>query len=347
MANREPQALVWAREWSQLPAETQAKVMRLAEGIEASGLIRDRTYFFKRYPHCMVGNEVVDWAVQQGFAESRRQAVEMGNLLIKSGTMYAYGDHTDFKDQNEYYRMTDPQLRHRHIARAINSAAMYDWVPISYNWWGTEDQKFVILPKQEPVLLCYDSASSGTPEVIADLQTATIERYVDRQGRLGFILEGFHADKKSEQVYVRAVTKDAHTWTQVMILRGAKFKGQGFPTAGHGFAPGPTGGAPPTMGGGPQPMGGVAPGGSSGFGGAAAAAAGSGGQAPPGSGPLGRKKTRVPGIPVVLSNTFGSHDVIGSINTPTHRSLTAEEIQAQFAYSFDLEHKIVGVESES
>lgn len=45
--------------------------------------IQDRRWIFTTYPKCFVGREAVDWFIKNNFVDSKKDAVELGNVLFK------------------------------------------------------------------------------------------------------------------------------------------------------------------------------------------------------------------------------------------------------------------------
>lgn len=43
--------------------------------------IKDRKYHMKTYKSCFIGKEAVTWLINSGWANTREEAIELGNLL--------------------------------------------------------------------------------------------------------------------------------------------------------------------------------------------------------------------------------------------------------------------------
>jgi hypothetical protein len=80
-------------DWQQI-----ATAMFGSEGVD----IRDRRYHFTIYPNCFVGNEAVDWLVQR-YDLSRKEAVEVGQILHQNRIIHHVVDEHDFKDAYLFY----------------------------------------------------------------------------------------------------------------------------------------------------------------------------------------------------------------------------------------------------
>eukprot|EP01100_Stratorugosa_tubuloviscum_P014618 TRINITY_DN7931_c0_g1_i1.p1 TRINITY_DN7931_c0_g1~~TRINITY_DN7931_c0_g1_i1.p1 ORF type:complete len:662 (-),score=300.30 TRINITY_DN7931_c0_g1_i1:64-2001(-) len=77
--------------------------------------IKDRRWFFRTYPTCFVGSELVDWMVTNGVAESRSVALAIGqNMLSLNLFKHVTKDHP-FKDEYLFYRFAQDELTLRGI----------------------------------------------------------------------------------------------------------------------------------------------------------------------------------------------------------------------------------------
>lgn len=88
------------------PEDLDALVERARAGSGAGGGvdIRDRKWMLKSYASCFVGREFVTWLVEKGYAESRREAVAVGNVLLMQNYLHHVLRDHDFKDENLFYR---------------------------------------------------------------------------------------------------------------------------------------------------------------------------------------------------------------------------------------------------
>ena len=87
------------RSWSGEELEELASKMREDEALE----IRERRHLFNRYPRCFLGREAVDW-LQRHEGISRREAVEVGNLMLERGLLHHVLDEHGFEDAGLFYR---------------------------------------------------------------------------------------------------------------------------------------------------------------------------------------------------------------------------------------------------
>lgn len=74
--------------------------------------IKDRTHFFKSYPQCFVGNQVVPALIERHYARDEVHALELGNLLMKHGYFHHVTRDHNFKNQKLFYRFTDNERSH-------------------------------------------------------------------------------------------------------------------------------------------------------------------------------------------------------------------------------------------
>jgi hypothetical protein len=79
--------------------------MRSPEGLA----ITERRHLFARYPHCFVGREAVDW-MTRALGLSRREAVELGQLLVNRDIVHHVLDEHGFVDGHLFYRFRADEL---------------------------------------------------------------------------------------------------------------------------------------------------------------------------------------------------------------------------------------------
>ena len=72
--------------------------------------IRNRTYLKRHFKSCFIGKEGVDWLVDQGFAQSREEGVEIGKKMQEQGLLKHVTDSHSFKDERLYYRFHNDDL---------------------------------------------------------------------------------------------------------------------------------------------------------------------------------------------------------------------------------------------
>ncbi len=86
--------------------------IRVATGMSAEALCvavsvnaktQDRTYNLKRYPHCFVGKEAVDWLTKE-YAVNRYDAMRLGVALQQLGMLHHVAHEQIFDDEPFFYR---------------------------------------------------------------------------------------------------------------------------------------------------------------------------------------------------------------------------------------------------
>lgn len=73
--------------------------MRGINGIE----IKNRWYHTRLYRKCFIGSEVIEW-LTSNFKLSRKEALELGQILIRAKIIHHVHDEHDFKDDYLFYR---------------------------------------------------------------------------------------------------------------------------------------------------------------------------------------------------------------------------------------------------
>ena len=73
--------------------------MQSETGVE----VKTRRHKLKLFQRCFLGNEAVDWIVEQ-LKVSRPQAVKIGQKMLEKGIFHHVLDEHQFKDENLFYR---------------------------------------------------------------------------------------------------------------------------------------------------------------------------------------------------------------------------------------------------
>ena len=78
--------------------------MRSEAGVE----IKTRRHKLKLYQRCFLGNEAVDWIVEQTKV-SRTDAIKIGQTMLDKGLFHHVLDENKFKDENLFYRFDEDE----------------------------------------------------------------------------------------------------------------------------------------------------------------------------------------------------------------------------------------------
>lgn len=86
-----------------------SSLLRFARNFRAGVKTGYHTYHFKRYNDCFVGSEAIDFLVDSGMAESREDAVFLGQRFVNELDLFhhVHWDHRLLKDDYIFYRFTD------------------------------------------------------------------------------------------------------------------------------------------------------------------------------------------------------------------------------------------------
>ena len=76
----------------------------LADTMEASLEIKDRSYRMTNYAHCFLGSEATGW-LERRFRLSRDEAVRQGNAMVSLGLLVHVVQEHPFRDEPRFYRM--------------------------------------------------------------------------------------------------------------------------------------------------------------------------------------------------------------------------------------------------
>ncbi|ETO10409.1 hypothetical protein RFI_26966 [Reticulomyxa filosa] len=77
--------------------------LQIAKHVE----IKDRTYHFKTYKQCFLGTDVVRFFVSSGLVKNAKEAVDLGNMLVKEKYIKHVVDEHDFKNEKLFYEYTE------------------------------------------------------------------------------------------------------------------------------------------------------------------------------------------------------------------------------------------------
>jgi len=169
--------------------------------------IKNRSYRFKTYESCFIGQDLVTWICERG-SISRSEAVDLGQSLLDRYFMrHVAGDH-DFKDQFLFYRFyTDileicfsPIVREGDIFSKLSGNKFQ-------KYWGVVFVNGIVL---------FDNKKSGIPKEIVSfgakrmmITAESIDSKVFAIHRDGFVLGFFKATSPDQlQEWLDAINKD-------------------------------------------------------------------------------------------------------------------------------------------
>jgi potassium efflux system protein len=106
------------RHWSDHEIAAVVAGMRSPGGVG----IADRRHLLTVYRQCFVGRAAVDW-LARSYDLTRREAVELGQLLVDRGTVRHVLDEHGFKDADLFYRFTSDEATPPAAGATTNAAA--------------------------------------------------------------------------------------------------------------------------------------------------------------------------------------------------------------------------------
>jgi hypothetical protein len=98
-----------------LDADMQGIVNLMRRHIE----IRNRSWMKRVHRDCFIGAEAVDFLVTQGFADTRKAAVEMGLKMNQRKLLRNVTDSRKFSDSMHFYRFADDDVEVLTILRLL------------------------------------------------------------------------------------------------------------------------------------------------------------------------------------------------------------------------------------
>ena len=98
-------AVIQSRKQSESTSESKDYLlMTVARKCRNGFKIKDRTYRFKKYKQCFVGEQAVTWMCQNGVAGGRSEAVELGQMMIDKGIIqHVATQGMGFRDGKKFY----------------------------------------------------------------------------------------------------------------------------------------------------------------------------------------------------------------------------------------------------
>lgn len=85
------------------------KHIELVKRIHSSTLVRNLTYHFKTFKKCFIGKELVNWLIENGEADSRERAIQIGNELLDLHYFHHVTQDHNFKDKHLFYRFIEDE----------------------------------------------------------------------------------------------------------------------------------------------------------------------------------------------------------------------------------------------
>nr|QZX63201.1 glutathione peroxidase isoform 2 [Halisarca dujardinii] len=200
-------------------AEQLVDRIRYNGGIE----IRTRTYHLRSYYACFVASELVDWLVNNTEAETRDDAVGIGQMLVRSDYIHHVVDEHDFEDGFFFFRFrqdeppTDlkgPTLTCIRGQEGSFIAEMFKKRLVGYSLYT-----FAFSPVN-CTLYQFRNEITMTPMFAHGLKGATIKAQ-SREHHNKFSIQFAMADKKS----LTLVTSQSHQqlkWLELLAENGLK-----------------------------------------------------------------------------------------------------------------------------
>ena len=96
-----PQGMAWSLQ----------DLREVVKGVHAAGIVRaNHTYRFKVYRSIFLGNEFIDWALEETACSTREQGITLGQALLQAQLIYCVPASDVFRDGPAFYRpIRDPQ----------------------------------------------------------------------------------------------------------------------------------------------------------------------------------------------------------------------------------------------
>jgi len=103
---------------------------KMIEKFRGGMVIKDRKYLGKPYQQCFIGKEAVDWLVGNSQAKNRKEATQIGNLIMEKKVFQHVLSEHKFKDKDLFYIMlpdtTSPKNLFTRLGGKVAIAAVVD-----------------------------------------------------------------------------------------------------------------------------------------------------------------------------------------------------------------------------
>eukprot|EP01096_Ripella_sp_DP13-Kostka_P000074 TRINITY_DN1009_c0_g1_i1.p1 TRINITY_DN1009_c0_g1~~TRINITY_DN1009_c0_g1_i1.p1 ORF type:complete len:266 (+),score=84.44 TRINITY_DN1009_c0_g1_i1:70-867(+) len=188
--------------------------------------IKDRTFNFRFYRMCFVGEEAVDWFLREALAKDREEAVLLGKQLLEFDLIHHVADRHIFKDEYLYYRFREDDSvndKVKYVGPSV--ASLQSSCGIGHSGWVLKkglifwNKRYMILKTDELQLYYYNTDLDSTPRAIIDLsEPSTILKEVEgvKKGYYSFQISN------STESFLFAVerSKEHDAWMDAFISAG-------------------------------------------------------------------------------------------------------------------------------
>ena len=93
--------------------------------------VADKTYRLSTYHRVFEGREAVDWLINHRYANSRKEALELGNQIMQSGAFDHVANDHPLKDEVLFYRFSDDEFEVKKKGKNRRGSASFTSIPLN------------------------------------------------------------------------------------------------------------------------------------------------------------------------------------------------------------------------
>jgi hypothetical protein len=207
---------------------TEDEVKELRDKMKKLKMVKDRTYFFKKYPKCFVGSEAVTFFLTTHYCNTIPQSIALGQQLMDCDYLHHVSDDHPFKNEHLYYRWReDEDYFGPSVAKLLMRGTVTVHSDVDMKGLLFWNKKYVLLESEEKVIYLYSSNLSSDPSGIINLQQGVLEtaECECKSGSYCFTL----SDGKHQKWVLCAYNSKAQlAWLEALANIGVKFREEDF-----------------------------------------------------------------------------------------------------------------------
>jgi hypothetical protein len=210
---------------SNLQELTDEQMTSLMEQMKQNNLVKDRAYFFKKYPKCFVGSEAVVFFLTTNYCTTIGDAIALGQQLMDADFFHHVTDDHVFKNEDLYYRFRVDEEKYGKkpsVAKLLKegNVSIHGELTIkSTLFWN---RRYFVLRADKKKIYYFQSNLSSNPTGIIELSEGALEaaECECKSGSYCFTL----TDGKRKWVLCAENSKTQLAWLEALTAIGVTFR---------------------------------------------------------------------------------------------------------------------------
>jgi len=204
-------------------SEDPPSMLELVKKMRTSGLVKSRSWRFRSYQNVIVGNEMVDWMVNQGVAKDRHEAVTLGrNFVGKKFLRHVHSEH-DFKDENLFYRFQEDETEPvgPPAEEAISCSPRHGLLTVKglIKW----NERYLVLDEKAKKIYYYITPKDKSPKRVIDISSGVNLTECSENCKTGSYCFNLTDTKGNTMLICAKHSKDQEGWIDDISRLGANF----------------------------------------------------------------------------------------------------------------------------